>query len=273
MEVADICRMVARSIAAEIGPWGDHCALFGGLVPGLLVPEPTAPLSNHIGTRDIDLAIRVAAVGEDAGLYRSLKQNLAALGLTQNSSRTFEWSRTVEGFPVLVELFVPVDAPVLGGKIQRKPIEQSGSGLTALGLYGLDLIQRDIVEITDEGPLLDQNGLKRVKLRVCGPAMLIGLKAWALHDRNKSKDGYDVIWVLRAMGVEVVAKRFIAADLHKTEFGVKALEYLDETFASHQQTGPAGWIIEAGISGDDGVREARDAAGLVQEFVARVRES
>lgn len=65
MEVIEICRMVARSLISEIGPWGNRCALFGGLSPGLLVPVPTAPLLPHIGTRDIDLAIGVAASGSE----------------------------------------------------------------------------------------------------------------------------------------------------------------------------------------------------------------
>src|SRR5205814_10106245 len=103
-------------------------------------------------------------------MYRTLKNNLAALKLVQTNNRTFEWKRMVEGVEVIVELFVPVDTPDQGGKIQRKPIENGGSDLTALGIYGLDLIDRDLQEIEDEGPLLDNRGLKKVTLRVCGPA-------------------------------------------------------------------------------------------------------
>jgi hypothetical protein len=47
MDVLDICKMVARSLVAEIGPWGNYCAFFGGLIPGLLVPEPEEPLQPH----------------------------------------------------------------------------------------------------------------------------------------------------------------------------------------------------------------------------------
>ena len=154
MEVIEICRMVARSLTAEIGPWGNHCAFFGGLVPGLLIPEPQEPLLPHIGTRDVDLAIRIAAIGNEKDLYRTLKNNLASLNLVQTSDRTlencsgnlsnFEWKRTVEGFEVIVELFVPVDTPEQGGRIQKKPIENSGSGLTALGIYGLELIENAV---------------------------------------------------------------------------------------------------------------------------------
>jgi hypothetical protein len=176
MEVLEICRMTARSLFSEIGPWGNRCALFGGLIPGLLVPEPAEPLMPHIGTRDVDLALRVAAMGDEEALYRTLKNNLAALKLIQTSHRTFEWKRTVEGVEVIVELFVPVDTPDQAGRIQRKPIEKGGSDLKALGIYGLDFIERDLQEIEDEGPLLEGKGVKKVTLRVCGPAVLVALK-------------------------------------------------------------------------------------------------
>lgn len=271
MDVFEVCRRVARSLVAEIGPWGNHCAFIGGLVPGLLLPDPGAGLAPHVGTRDVDLALRVAAYGEDAEMYRTLKNNLAALKLEQTSDRTFEWRRMVDGFEVLVELFVPVETPEQGGRIQRKPLEKSGSGLTALGIYGLDLIDRDIVEVEDEGPLLDDRGVKKVTLRVCGPAVLLGLKAWALHERVKAKDGYDVVWLLKAFGAGALAERFRGAGLHETHFGTQALGFLEEHFASLEHTGPAGWAGESQFLGDERARETREAVGVVGEFVRRAR--
>jgi hypothetical protein len=259
--------MVARSLFADIGPWGSQCALIGGLAPGLLVPIPDEPLQPHIGTRDVDIALRVAATGDEPGMYRTLKNNFAASGLVQTRDRTFEWTREVEGIRVVVELFVPVEDPAQGGTIQRKPIEQSGSGLTALGLYGLNYIERDTEQIEDEGPLLDGKGVKKVTLRVCGPAALIGLKAWALQDRNKPKDGYDVVWILKAYGSDTVAAKFRKAGLQNTDFGQQALEFLGHSFRTHEHAGPLGWVIEAGFESDEAVREAREAAGIVQEFV------
>lgn len=267
MEIVEICRMVARSLFSEMGPWGNHCALFGGLIPGLIVPNPAEPLLPHIGTRDVDLALRVAAIGDEAEMYRTLKNNLAALKLVQTSNRTFEWKRMVEGMEVLVELFVPVDQPEHGGKIQRKPIEKGGSDLTALGIYGLNLIEHDLLEIVDEGPLLDGRGIKKVPLRVCGPAMLVALKAWALNERNKTKDGYDVVWILKALGPAAIAERFRASGLHELAFGKQALTFLQECFKTHEHTGPVGWTVESQFEGDDAIRERREAAGLVQEFV------
>jgi hypothetical protein len=273
MELIDICRMVARSLFAEIGPWGDRCALIGGLTPGLLVPTPDASLQPHVGTRDVDLAISVAAIGDDPEMYRTLKNNLTSLNLVQTSNRTFEWKRTVEGVEVIVELFVPVEDPEQGGKIQKKPIAQSGSGLTALGLFGLNYIANDVREIDDEGPLLDGKGIKKVTLRVCGPAVLIGLKAWALNDRVKSKDGYDAVWILKAYGADAIAAEFTKAGLQSTHFGQRSLEFLAEAFRTHEHVGAVGWVTESGFTAAEAAREAREAAGIVQEFVRLVRSS
>lgn len=273
MDVLEVCHMVARSLVAEIGPWGNHCAFIGGLVPGFLIPEPGEGLATHVGTRDVDLALRVAAIGEDIEMYRTLKNNLAALKLEQSPASSFAWTRTIDGFEVIVELFVPVENTEQAGKIQRKPIEKSGSGLTALGVYGLDLIERDIVEVEDEGPLLDDKGIKKVTLRVCGPAVLLGLKAWALHERVKAKDGYDVVWMLKAFGPEAVAARFRAAGLHETDFGMGALKFLDEHFSSPEHTGPKGWASESQFSGEEQAREVREAAGIVKDFLHRVQDT
>ena len=271
MDSTEVCRVVARTLMAEIGPWGDRCALFGGLIPGLLVPQPPEPLAPHIGTRDVDLALRIAALGDDREMYRTLKQNLSHIGLRQSSAPSFKWEREVEGTRVEVELFVPVDDPEQGGKMQRKPIEQSGSGLTALGIFGLELIERDIELVPDEGPLLDNLGIKKVNLRVCGPAMLLSLKAWALTERNKPKDGYDIVWMLKAVGPDPVAARFRDARRGQTPFGVQAIERLGECFSSPAHTGPRGWLEESGFEDDEAAREARDAVGLVAEFIAGAR--
>lgn len=272
MEMLEVCRMVARSLFAEIGPWGEKCALFGGLIPGLLVQEPTEGLAPHIGTRDVDLAIRVAAIGDEKEMYRTLKKNLRDLSLVQTSDRSFEWRRTIDGVDVIVELFVPVDDLEQAGRIQRKPIEQGGSDLTALGIYGLDYIEQDLEVIEDEGPLLDGKGTKSVTLRVCGPAVLIALKAWALKERTKGKDGYDVVWLLAAYGPDVLARRFVDKGLYATGFGYAALDHLEANFRTHEHTGPVGWVSESGFEGEDGARQARQAAGLVAEFVRLVRE-
>ncbi len=164
-------------------------------------------------------------------------------------------------------MFVPVGTPEQGGQIQSRPIEKSGSGLTALGIYGLELIKRDIELVEDEGMLLDGKGIKKVTLQICGPAVLIGLKAWALDQRTKSKDGYDVVWLMKAYGAKVLADRFVSKGLHETDFGIQAVGFLKEHFASPEHTGPIGWVDSSEFTGNERAREVREAVGIIRDFV------
>jgi hypothetical protein len=100
--------------------------------------------------------------------------------------------------------------------------------------------------------------------------MLLALKAWAIHERTKSKDGYDIVWLLKANGPDKLSRRYREIGLHETDFGKVALDYLSEHFRTREHTGPAGWVSESGFSGDEREREARDAHGIVNDFLRRV---
>jgi hypothetical protein len=144
-----------------------------------------------------------------------------------------------------------------------------------MGLYGLQFMSLDTVIVADEGPLLDLANRVSVQgapvnLPLCGPAIFLALKAWALTQRqgtrNGERDAYDVLWMLKALGPQSLAAHFRAARLQELPFGTQALEHLAACFASHRHAGPLGWITESCFEGQEAAREARDAAGLVQEF-------
>ena len=60
---------------------------------------------------------------------------------------------------------------------------------------------------------------------------------------NLSSDGYDVVWILKAYGPKVVARRFREVGLLETEFGARAIANLSTCFQTHEHTGPMGWVI------------------------------
>lgn len=272
-ESLEICKRVVRSINAESGVWGPKCVVIGGLVPSLLGIEPHEGLQPHLGTTDVDFGVQVAALADEAELYRTLKSVLLKLGFKQTGGEpSFAWTREIDHFPAKIELFCSVGNQSEGGRIQKKPFSQPGSGLTALGIYGLDLIAKDVIKLDDEGPLLDNQGVKKVSISVCGPAMFMLLKGWALHERSKDKDGYDVVWVLRALGAEKVAAKFNEAGLHQHNAGILALEFLSSAFESSAHTGPNGWVATSGFVLDEREREKREAVGIVAEFCRLCRE-
>jgi hypothetical protein len=102
---------------------------------------------------------------------------------------------------------------------------------------------------------------------------IIALKAWALVDRNKSKDGYDVVWLLKAYGPDRLAARFKEKGLAETDFGKQALTRLEKCFMTHEHTGPVGWADESMFEGEERAVELREAEGVVKEFLRAAREA
>jgi hypothetical protein len=273
-ESLEICKKIVRTVNAESGVWGPSCIVIGGLVPALLGIELPDGLSPHLGTTDVDFGVHIAAAAEESDLYRTLKSVLTTLNFRQTGEEpSFAWVRDVEGYPAKIELFCPVPNQTDAGRIQKKPFDESGSGLTALGVYGLELLEHDLERIQSKGPLLDDRGIKNVSVSVCGPAMLLLLKAWALQERTKDKDGYDVIWLLKALGPDLLASRYFERGLQKHDAGIRALEYLHEAFNTPKNSGPAGWVLTSGFEGDDAEREKREAHALVNAFLDRVNQT
>lgn len=269
--------MVARTLMANAGTWSEHCALIGALVPGLLVPYPEVALASHRGSHNVALGLRVSAASDEGLMIRTLKSDLTRMGLQQSQQQGFKWQRRVEDVQVTVSLFSAVDKAAQDGQIQTHSHRKSGGELVAMGLYGLRFLPFDTMTVADEGPLLDPPGRAGVQrapmqMRLCGPALFLALKAWALTQRQGTRkgeqDAYDVVWMLRALGPQTLAARFRGARLHELPFGTGALMHLSQCFESHRQAGPAGWVAESGFEGEEAAREARDAAGLVQEFVS-----
>lgn len=73
------------------------------------------------------------------------------------------------------------------------------------------------------------------------------MKAWGLTERGKTKDGYDVVWILKAYRPEVAARCFREVGILEleTEFGAWAIANLSECFQTHEHTSPVGWVIES----------------------------
>jgi len=83
-----------------------------------------------------------------------------------------------------------------------------------------------------------------------------------------SPTGYDVVWILKAFATE-----FQKAELQKTDFGQRSLEFLAEAFKTHEHTGSVGWITESGFEGNERARECREAAGIVQDFIRLAQDT
>lgn len=64
---------------------------------------------------------------------------------------------------------------------------------------GAELAGFDHFEVTLHGELLDHGGIQEAVIARVGNLLpFVVLKAFAIDERNKSKDSYDVVWTLNA---------------------------------------------------------------------------
>lgn len=197
----EACETALRSLLVELGPAADGVYLIGGLTPRFLVPEPPPGIEPHMGTTDVDLVLTLAA-SRVAGPADSLATRLHALGFDPKpeagNAPAFRWVRRVNETKVKLEFMCPA---VTGDTltVDPDPIPSAGDELGALRLRGAELVERDYVESELSGPTLDA-GDATVRLRFANLLPFIVLKAFALDQREKDKDGYDLVWLLSAYG-------------------------------------------------------------------------
>jgi hypothetical protein len=65
-------------------------------------------------------------------------------------------------------------------------------------LPGAELAGRDYLVRRLAGATLDRGGTRTVDVKVVNLLPFIVLKALALHNRDKDKDAYDIVWTLNA---------------------------------------------------------------------------
>jgi len=198
------CEKALRTILTKIGPWGTRLVLIGGMAPRYLVGDLPADISEHVGTTDLDIVVGIALESEEDEAYRTLQQNLKDAQFAPrrnpdtNQEETFRWTREVDGVSVVLEFFCPVGEGN-AGQLLRNPGKNVGSKISAMRIRGAELAGRDHITINLGGELLDHGGIQeRIEVRVCNLLPLLVLKSFAIDERDKSKDSYDLVWILNA---------------------------------------------------------------------------
>ncbi|MFL5383360.1 MAG: hypothetical protein ACJ8GN_12655 [Longimicrobiaceae bacterium] len=236
------CDQLLRLLLEELGDWSDYVVLIGGLTPRHLVPEPPAGIDPHVGTTDVDLVLTLAVPAETELPDETLAHRLLALGFEPRPETTspggpaFRWTRRTMGFKVKVEFMCPANDRE-GGQIEPDPLPNTGAELGALRLPGAELVSRDYREVRLAGP--QSEGSPQVILRVAGLLPFLVLKAFALDEREKDKDAYDVVWVLSALGDGPgdAARMALASPVAGESVVEKAIARLREHFGTRDSRG------------------------------------
>ena len=91
--------------------------------------------------------------------------------------------------------------------------------------------------------------------------------------RSKSKDSYDVVWLIAGLGPDEVARRVLASPLQEGEFAsqvTEQLERLAEQFVDTESVGPQSYADFLMSGSSD--RDRRYAVGAVTEFWAAMNK-
>jgi hypothetical protein len=176
------------------------------------------------------------------------------------------------GVTVALEFFCPVGdgAP---GRLKRNPGSGVGSRVSAIRTRGAELAAADYITVPLAGDTLDEGGIREnVHLRVANILPLLVLKSFALDERDKDKDAYDIVWTLNAYhdGPSSVAEAVRKSPVVTETTVGEAIELLRSNFRTHEHAGPAKYArfeIAASEDRDERDRLRRYAHGTVAAFL------
>jgi len=259
----------ARAALAEVfralGEYREHIMLVGGWVPAMLIREPR---ERHVGSLDVDIALDHKANMEEC--YKQISELMTGLGYTVDAKNRHRYARTVavSGEPLVI--YVDMLAGEYGGR-DKKHRHQHVQEIEARKARGCDLAFEHPLDLQIEMTL--PNGAKAmVPMRVASVAAFIVMKAFAMRDRRKDKDAYDVVYCLQNYegGLEAVAADFAKFGNHGLVR--EAMKILLEEFESTTHVGPMSVadFLELPV-GEDRELMLRDAFERVQELVRVVK--
>ena len=185
-------KSVLVEIGQILGSFRGKFAVIGGAVPWLLLSEADMP---HIGTLDVDLGLDASALGN--GEYVRLVEALQTHGYQQRESlRRFQLVRTVpsrDGEPdidVVVDFLMPRDAEIVRNRpplISQFAVQRADGADLALRFYQMVAIEGDMPD----------GGRNIVRIAVASIPALLAMKGYAIANRFKRKDAYDIYYSIR----------------------------------------------------------------------------
>lgn len=230
--------MVAvKSVLVEIGQllgsYRGKFAVIGGAVPWLLLSESEQP---GVGTTDVDLSLKAESLGD--GEYAQLVESLLNHGYQQREHlRRFQLVRTVpaqDGEPdidVVIDFLMPRDAVITRNApplLANFAVQRADGADLALRFYQLVAIDGDMPD----------GGANRVQIAVASIPALLAMKGYAIANRLKLKDAFDIYYCIRNYtgGVEALAE--VSRPLLKFDSARTGYLHISEKFRDVNDFGP-----------------------------------
>ncbi len=257
-------RAVLIEVLTILGKYRDGMVLIGGWVPDLLFPN-----TGHIGSFDVDIALDERKISPDA--YRSIRQRLVAAGYVQAARHagvfTTHLGDHAGGITVKLDL-VTGEEPEGAPSGARALVQELSIGR----LRGVEIAFEHAINISITGAL--PSGVENtVVARIVTVPAYLCLKAFALNERLKAKDAYDVYFCLRQYEGGSGALARDCRGLLTLSRGHEAMLILKQKFETLRSVGPQWAADVASGQGDDRERVSRDAYERAQIFVRELERT
>jgi hypothetical protein len=226
-------KSVLLEIGQLLGSFKGKFAVIGGAVPWLLLENDEM---HHVGTLDIDLSLDSEALAD--GEYARLVEALLGNGYRQRENlRAFQLSREVrtqdKGDPieVVVDFLRPFDMAIKKNKpplIDDFAVQRADGAELALRFYNL-------VKISGQMP---DGGFNRVEIAVASIPALLAMKGFAIQNRLKRKDAYDIYYCIRNYPGGPDALAVDCGPLLAHEEGAIGYQFIAGKFATLESFGP-----------------------------------
>ena len=185
-------KSVLVEIGQVLGSFKGKFAVVGGAVPWLLLENEDMA---HVGTLDVDLGLDAEALAD--GEYKNLVEALMANGYGQRKElRKFQLVRQIDpgdgGAPIdiIVDFLMPRDARI------EKNIPALIDNFAVQRADGADLALRFHQLVAVDGSM-PGGGKNRVEIAVASIPALLAMKGYAIAQRHKQKDAYDIYYCVR----------------------------------------------------------------------------
>jgi hypothetical protein len=187
-----------------LGSFKGKFAVIGGAVPWLLLENEDMA---HVGTLDIDIALNAAALKNEQE-YKDLIEGLMEHGYSQRTElKKFQLVRQVDpkdggaSIDVIVDFLMPRDVQLTKNKpalIDNFAVQRAD---------GVDLALRFYQMVAIDGSM-PAGGKNRVEIAIASIPALLAMKGYAIQNRHKQKDAYDIYYCIRNYpgGADALAK-------------------------------------------------------------------
>ena len=239
---------VLIEIGQVLGSFQGKFVVIGGAVPWLL---PSESGMSHVGTLDVDLCLDAEVLGD--GEYARLVESLQARGYNQgDDSPRFQLVRTVPArdggsdIPVFVDFLMPREVEI------AKNIPPLVSEFAVQRADGVDLALRfyEMVHIDGEMP---NGGRNSVRIAVASIPALLAMKGYAIANRLKQKDAYDIYFSIRNFPRGLNALVIATKPLLEVDTARKGYFLLSEKFRDVDDFGPTS--VRQFVEGSDALGE------------------